>query len=215
MTTKVMIVDDHPAVCEGLAVCIASQCDLEVCGQVSDANQAMALLDTVSPDVAVVDVQLEGDNGLDLVERMKARVESIRILVWSMYPDTIYAERALRSGALGYINKRFATNRIIEAIRCVAEGKIYLSQETADQLLGRAVGRARRPKALGVESLSDRELEIFRLIGQGLSTSQVASRLHRSVSTVETHREKIKHKLGLTTAGQLNRAAVQWTLEHG
>ncbi len=213
--TRVLIVDDHPAACEGLAIRIASQPDLEVCGQVADGAAAMQLLETCRPDVAVIDIQLETDSGLDLVERIKARDATIGILVWSMYPDTVYAARALRAGAGGYINKRRATGHIVEAIRCVRAGQIYLCQETAGQLLGQAIGRGRQAKAWGVDALSDRELEIFRLIGQGLSTSQVASRLHRSVSTIETHREKIKYKLGLRTAGQLGRAAVQWTLENG
>jgi DNA-binding NarL/FixJ family response regulator len=215
MATKVLIVDDHPAVREGLVVRIASQADMEVCGQASDTAEAVKLLEAGRPDVVVVDIQLETGNGLDLVERIKARDESIGILVWSMYPDGIYAQRALHAGALGYINKRQATSRIVEAIRRVRDGKIFLCEETAEQLLGSAVGRGKHLKASGVESLSDRELEVFRLIGQGLTTSQIAHHLHRSVNTVESHREKIKDKLTLKTAGELNRAAVQWMLENG
>jgi DNA-binding NarL/FixJ family response regulator len=215
MATKVLIVDDHPAVREGLAVRIASQPDLEVCGQAADTAEAVKLLEATRPDVVIVDIQLETGNGLDLVERIKARDESIGILVWSMYPDTIYARRALHAGALGYINKRHATSRIVEAIRRVRDGKIFLCEETAEQLLGSAVGRGKHLKVSGVECLSDRELEVFRLIGQGLTTSQIACHLHRSVNTVESHREKIKDKLTLKTAGELNRAAVQWMLENG
>ena len=182
MATKVLIVDDHPAVREGLAVRIASQPDLEVCGQAADTAEAMKLVEAARPDVVVVDIQLKTGNGLDLVERIKAHDKSIRILVWSMYPDAMYAQRALHAGALGYINKEHATGRIVEAIRRVRDGKIYLCEETAEQLLGQAVGRAKHRKASGVESLSDRELEVFRLIGQGLTTSQIAHRLHRSVT---------------------------------
>ena len=120
-----------------------------------------------------------------------------------------------RAGALGYINKRYATSRIVEAIRHVRDGKIFLCEETAEQLLASAVGRGKHLTASGVESLSDRELEVFRLIGQGLTTSQIARHLHRSVNTVESHREKIKDKLALKTAGELNLAAVQWMLENG
>jgi DNA-binding NarL/FixJ family response regulator len=215
MAIKVMIVDDHPAVREGLAVRVASQPDMEICGQAADTAEAVKLLETVHPDVLVVDIQLENGNGLDLVERIKARDESIGILVWSMFPDAIYAQRSLHAGALGYINKRHATSRIVEAIRSVCEGRIYLCEETAQRLLGAAVGRGKHPAAAGVECLSDRELDVFRLIGQGLTTSQVAGRLHRSVNTIESHREKIKDKLGLKNAGELNRAAVQWTLDNG
>jgi DNA-binding NarL/FixJ family response regulator len=215
MATKVLIVDDHPAVREGLAVRIASQPDLEVCGQAGDTAQAMKLLEAARPDVVVVDIQLETGNGLDLVGRIKARDTSIRTLVWSMFPDSVYAQRALQAGALGYINKRHATSRIVEAIRRVRDGKIFLCEETAEQLLGAVVGRGEHLKASGVECLSNRELEVFRLVGEGLSTSQVAERLHRSVHTVESHRERIKGKLNLKTAAELNRAAAQWVLENG
>jgi DNA-binding NarL/FixJ family response regulator len=215
MVTKVLIVDDHPAVRDGLAGHISSQPDMEVCGQAGDTAEAMELLEAARPDVVIVDIQLETGNGLNLVERIKACDKSIGVLVWSMYPDNIYAQRALHAGALGYINKRHATSRIVEAIRRVRDGRIYLCDETAEQLLGTAVGRGKQLNAPGVESLSDRELEVFRLIGQGLTTSQIAGRLHRSVNTVESHRQKIKDKLGLKTAGDLNRAAVQWMLENG
>ena len=213
MATKVLIVDDHPAVREGLAVRISAQADMEVCGQAAATAEAVKLLEVARPDVVVVDIQLETSNGLDLVERIKARDKSIGVLVWSMYPDNIYAQRALQAGALGYINKRHATSRIVEAIRSVRVGKIFLCEETAQQLLGRAVGKPL--KASGVECLSDRELEVFRLIGQGLTTSQIANQLHRSVNTVESHREKIKDKLALKNAGELNCHAVQWMLENG
>ena len=215
MATKVLIVDDHPAIREGLAVHIASQPDLEVCGQAADTAEAVRLLEAARPDVVVVDIQLETGNGLELVERIKARNESIGILVWSMYPDAVYAQRALRVGALGYINKRHASSRMVEAIRRVRQGRIYLCEETAEQLLGNVVGRGKHFKASGVECLSDRQLEVFRLIGQGLTTSEVADRLHRSVNTIESHRGKIKDKLGLKNAGELNRTAVQWMLENG
>ncbi len=214
MATKVLIVDDHPAVREGLAVRITSQPDLEVCGEAADVAAAVKLLAAARPDVVVVDIQLESDNGLDLVERIKAYDESIGVLVWSIYPDAIYAHRALQAGALGYINKRQATSRIVEAIRCVRNGKIFLCEEMAQQLLGSAVGRGKPSKAAGVARLSNREMEVFRLIGQGLTTSQIARHLHRSVNTVESHREKIKGKLTLKTAAELSRAAVQWMLEN-
>ena len=211
---RVLIVDDHPAVREGLAVRIGSQAELEVCGQAADTAEALELVKAARPDVVVVDIQLKTGNGLDLIERIKAHDKSIRILVWSMYPDRQYAQRTLHAGALGYINKEHTTGRIVEAIRRVRDGKIYLCEEIAEQLLSQTVGGAKHLKALGVESLSDRELEVFRLIGQGLSTSQIAHRLHRSSHTVEAHRKAIKRKLNLKTAGELNREAVQWMLEN-
>ncbi len=215
MAAKILIVDDHPAVREGLAVRISSQSDLEVCGQAADTAEALHCLAAARPDVVVVDIQLKTGNGLDLVERIKAHDKSIRILVWSMYPDALYARRALQAGALGYINKEHTTGNIVEAIRRVRDGKIYLCEETAEQLLGRAVGGANPRRAAGLDALSDRQLEVFRLIGQGLSTSQIADRFHRSPHTVEAHRQAIKRKLNLKSAGELNRQAAQWMLENG
>lgn len=215
MPTKVLIVDDHPAVREGLAVRISSQPDLEVCGQAADALEALTLTAATRPDVIVLDIQLKIGNGLDLIERIRAHDDSIRILVWSMYPDALYAQRALHAGALGYINKEHTTGRIVDALRRVREGKVYLCDETAERLLGQSVGSTNRRKTCGVESLSDCELEVFRLIGQGLSTLQIARQLHRSSHTVAAHRQAIKRKLSLRSGSEVNRAAVQWTLENG
>lgn len=215
MAAKVLIVDDHPAVREGLAVRISSQPDLEVCGQAADTAEAMQLVVATRPDVVVVDIQLKTGNGLDLIGRIQAHDKSIRILVWSMYPDALYAQRALHAGALGYINKEHTTGNIVEAVRRVRDGNIYLCDETAQQLLVRAIGGDKLPNASGIESLSNRELEVFRLIGQGISTTQIAERFHRSRHTVEAHRQAIKRKLNLKTAGELNRTASQWILDNG
>jgi DNA-binding NarL/FixJ family response regulator len=214
MAARILIVDDHPAVREGLAMRIAAQPDLEVCGEAADIPQALELAKTTSPDVVIVDIQLNTGNGLDLIDRLKATDKGVRILVWSMYPDAIYAQRALRAGALGYINKGNTTGRIVEAIRRVRDGKIYLAEDTAENLLSQgATGRPGRVS--GVEALSNRELEVFRLIGQGLASSQIAKRLSRSTHTIEAHRQSIKRKLNLKTAAELHRSAVQWMLEHG
>ena len=190
MVTKILIVDDHPAAREGLAIRITSQPDLEVCGQAADTAEAVKLLDVVRPDVVIVDIQLETGNGLDLVERIRARDESIGILVWSMYPDGIYAQRALQAGARGYINKRQAT-------RPDCRGHLPRSrrQDIPLRRYGRAIagqcgGQGKRLQASGVECLSDRELEVFRLIGEGLTTSQIArpsasQRQHRGIAPRE------------------------------
>ena len=143
MATRILIVDDHPAVREGLAVRISSQADLEVCGEAADVGDALKVLAATQPDVAVVDIQLKTGDGLDLVKRIKARDESVRVLVWSVYPDKLYAERALNAGALGYINKEHTTGRIVDAIRCVAGGKVYLCEEMAQSLLSQAIGGTR------------------------------------------------------------------------
>ncbi len=215
MPTQVLIVDDHPAVREGLAAYLGSQPDMSVCGEAADVCQAMKMLEVHRPDVVIVDIQLADSNGLELVQRIKGRDERINVLVWSNSPDSLYAPRALQAGALGYINKRHATSRIAEAIRRVREGRVFLSEETADQMLTSAINGRRQLRVCGAEALTNRELEIFRLIGQGLTTSQIAESLHRSVNTIESHRTKIKEKLGAKTASELNRAAVQWMLENG
>lgn len=213
MATRVLIVDDHPATREGLAVRISSQKDFEVCGEAGDMAEALKLLDSSRPDVIVVDVQLKKGDGLDLVKRILARNASARILVWSVYSDKIYAERALNAGALGYINKEHSTDRVVEAIRRVRDGKVYLSEETTDMLLRYAVGGTESLRVSPVESLSDRELEVFRLIGQGVSPAQLAQDLHLSRHTVDTHKQRIKEKLNLATASELTQAAVRWVIE--
>ena len=213
MVTRILIVDDHPAVREGLAVRISSQADLEVCGEAADMGDALKVLLATQPDVAVVDIQLKTGDGLDLVKRIKAHDESVRVLVWSHYPDKLYAERALHAGALGYINKEHTTGRIVDAIRCVANGKVYLCEEMAQSLLSQAIGGTRDLRESPIESLSDRELEVFRLIGQGHSTGQLAARLHLSRHTIDTHRQRIKEKLNLVNAAELVQAATRWVLE--
>jgi DNA-binding NarL/FixJ family response regulator len=215
MPTQVLIVDDHPVLREGLTVYINTQPDLAVCGQAADTCQAMKMLEANRPDVVVVDIQLTDGNGLDLAERIKAHDKTIQVLVYSNYHDSLYTQRALQAGASGYINKRHEASRLVEAIRRVLHGGIFLSEETADLLLTSAVGGRRQLRACGIAGLTNRELDIFRLVGQGLTTSRIAETLQRSVHTVEAHRTNIKEKLGLKTAAELSRSAVQWVLEYG
>ncbi len=212
---RVLIVDDHPAVREGLALRISRQADLEVCGEAADVADAVRLVSSTHPDVAVIDISLKTGDGIDLIKRIKARDASVRMLVWSMHSEALYAERALRAGAMGYINKEHATDRIIEAIRRVLDGRVYLSEHIADRLLHRAVGRASQSvEGEPVESLSDRELEVFQLIGQGLDTHQIAERMRLSPKTVETYRSRIKEKLNLLRGAELMQRAVQWSMEN-
>ena len=213
--TRVLIVDDHPVVREGLALRISRQPDLQVCGEAADIAEAMRAVEATNPDVAIVDIALRTGNGIDLIKRLKTRHESVRILVWSMYNESLYAERAMRAGAMGFINKEHATDQIITAIRRVLDGKVYLSESMADRLLNRAIGRnGESAESSPVESLSDRELEVFQCIGQGLDTQQVAQRMHVSPKTVETYRARIKEKLNLSSGTELIRLAVQWVLEN-
>jgi DNA-binding NarL/FixJ family response regulator len=213
---RVLIVDDHPAVREALTIRIAAQPDLEVCGEAADANEALRLAAATDPDVAVIDIALKTGNGIDLIKRLKARNDKFRAIVWSIYREDLYAERALRAGAMGYINKEQATGKIIEAIRQVLAGKVYLSEAMTEKLLKRVVGRAGQDSGRPpIDTLSDRESEVFRQIGQGLKTQEIAAQLHLSIRTVETYRDRIREKLDLKDGSELARCALQWLLENG
>jgi DNA-binding NarL/FixJ family response regulator len=173
------------------------------------------LVGATNPDIAVIDVSLKTGNGIQLIERIKDRDTSVLMVVWSMYDESLYAERALRAGALGYVNKEQPTTAIIEAIRRILDGQVYLSEQAANRLLLTTIGKPARVQSRPVENLSNRELEVFQLIGRGLTTAEIAGRLHLSIKTIETHRQRIKEKLCLQTAAELAREAVQWVLENG
>jgi DNA-binding NarL/FixJ family response regulator len=213
--SRVLIVDDHPAVREALALRIGMQCDLEVCGEAADIAEAVRLVGESRPDVAVLDISLKTGNGLDLIKRISDRADTIRILVWSTHSEALYAERCLRAGALGYVNKDQATDKIVDAIRRVLEGKVYLSDEMAEKMLHRAVGDGKDVTRSPLDALADRELEVFRLIGGGVKTAEIAERLHLSVKTVETYRDRIRKKLDLSDGTKLAHYATQWALENG
>jgi DNA-binding NarL/FixJ family response regulator len=213
---KVLIVDDHPAVRQALAMLIGQQSDLEVCGEAADLSEALHLLATSHPDVAVIDISLKTGCGIDLIQRIKDRRGTVRMLVWSTHSESLYAERALRAGALGYVNKDQATDKIVEGIRRVLEGKVYLSDAMVETMLQRAVGDARKESMRSpLDALANRELEVFRLIGQGVKTSAIAERLHLSVKTIETYRERIREKLDLSDGTELAHYATQWMLQNG
>ncbi|MBM3969843.1 MAG: response regulator transcription factor [Planctomycetes bacterium] len=212
---RVLIVDDHPAVREALALRISRNADLLVCGEASDLAEALQLISETKPDVAVIDISLKTGNGLDLIKRIKARGETVRMLVWSMYQESLYAERVLQAGALGYITKEQATDKIVDAIRRVLEGKIYLSEAMTEKLLiriqaGSVLGQGHRPE----ERLSDRELEVFQLIGSSFDTQEIATRLKVSPKTVETYRFRMKEKLNITDSKELFRRALHWVEEN-
>jgi len=209
---KILIVDDHPIVRHGLRELIARQPDLEMSGEAADVAEALRQIETNRPDAAIIDISLGGDNGLELVERIKGSHSEIKILVSSMHDEKTFAGRALRAGALGYINKRESIRKVIDAVRQVLRGEIYLSPQMANQLLHRAaVGEPLDHDPM--ETLSNRELEVFEMIGQGMNTQQIAGKLDRSPRTIETHRKKIKTKLNLQNGAQLSRAAFQWVQE--
>lgn len=210
---RVLIVDDHPVVRDGLSALLATEPDLEVCGEAEDVAGALALLKTSRPDVVIVDVSLKSGNGIDLVKRIRTHDAAVRVIVWSMYPEDLYAERALRAGAQGYIHKGQSTSEILTALRVVLEGKVYLSGDQADRLLRRLVGGSKDSERTPVECLSDRELEAFALTGQGRTTQQIAETLHVSPKTVETFRARIKEKLGLGNITELIQRATEWVAE--
>lgn len=207
---KILIVDDHPLMRKGLALSLNAETDLEVVAQAPDAEEALSMLDEVNPDVAIIDISLPGMSGLELIKHIQAVRPDIRTLVVSRHDETLYAERAIRAGARGYVMKLEAADEIVKAVRRVLSGGIYVSEEINERLLmGLAVGRteiARSP----LEVLSDRELEVFELSGRGLVTREIAERLHLSVKTVESYRARIKEKLNLRTAAELMQHAVQW-----
>jgi len=212
-SAKILIVDDHPATREGLAMRISPQADMTVCGEAVDVERALELAQEAHPDLVVVDICLKNGSGLDLIKRLKLQDESIRILAWSMHDETVYAERALHAGALGYIDKAQSTDSIVGAIRCILNGKMYLSGHLADRLLRQSVSGAQRLPHSSVDSLSDRELEVLQRIGEGLSTQDVAVRMNVTSKTVDTYRSRIKDKLNLRSGVELMRFAVQWVLE--
>ena len=207
---RILIVDDYPIVRQGLAQLINQETDLHVCGEAEDAAHAMERVAALCPDLVVVDISLKDSSGLDLIKTLHSRDPKLPILVLSMHDETLYAERVLRAGARGYVMKQEATTQVLEAIRQVFRGEISLS--------GRMVGRLLKTMAYGRETggetplarLSDRELEVFRLLGQGHRTRQVAEVLHLSVKTVETHRAHLMEKLHLAHATELIRYATQW-----
>ena len=213
-TARILIVDDHPIVRQGLSQLISQEQGLEVCGEAADASEALRMLAERQPDLVIVDISLSSGNGIELIKQIKSRDERVRMLVSSMHDESLFAERALRAGAMGYINKGEPTDKMFEAIHQVLGGKIYLSARMTDRMLCRAIGTEEAFTGSPIDHLSDRELEVFELIGQGLTTRQIAAKLHLSPKTVETYRENIKSKLNLSNATELTRHAVQWTLEN-
>lgn len=214
MPARVLIVDDHPIVREGLTALLEVQSDLTVCGEAEDISSALKRFDETAPDVVVTDLSLAHESGLELIHRIKSRNQNIPILVVSMYQESLYGERVIQAGAMGYLNKHSASRNIVSAIRRILEGKHYLSEELSERLLLQNMHGKHVVPRIGVDKLSDRELEVFRGIGSGKTTIEIAARLHLSVKTIETHRQKIKTKLNLRNTAELSREAAQWTMQN-
>lgn len=210
--SRVLIVDDHPLVREGLKGLIAEEPDLTVCAETGSMRRAQELAREKRPDVVIVDLSLEDGNGLELIRRLKSHYPNLKMLVCSMRDESLFAERAISTGAHGYINKHEVAGNVIDALRHVLGGKIYLSPEVVERIIG-GLARDQPLNESSIKELTNRELDVFWLIGKGRSTAEIAKHLSLSVKTVETHREKIKRKLGVSSAGELMRHAVQWDLE--
>ncbi len=207
---RIFIVDDHPIVRRGLAQLINQEDDLVICGEADNAEAALEALKKVKPDLAIVDISLRGIDGFELTKLIRARFDNIPVLIVSMHDESLFAERALRVGARGYIMKQEAIEKMMEAIRKVLRGELYVSERVSANIVKRFVDGKAEGVSSPEELLSDREMEVFQLIGQGFGTRQIADQLHVSVKTVETYRANIKEKLNLKNATELMKHAVHW-----
>ena len=209
--SRVFVVDDHPIVRQGLALLINREADLTVCGEAEDAQSAVQAVAASNPDIMVVDISLNGPDGLDLLKDIRTRYPELPVLILSMHDESIYAERALRAGAQGYIMKQEATEKVLVALRRILSREIYVSEHIANRMLQRYIGGPSSGRPSTIADLTDRELEVFRLIGEGHSTRQIAEELHISVKTVESYQAHIKEKLSLRSARELVQHAIQWS----
>lgn len=214
--SRVFVVDDHPLVRDGLRTLINRESDLEVCGVAEEAAPALLAIAASQPHIVLVDISLKNTSGLELIKDLKIQEPSVAVIVVSMHDEMLYAERALRAGARGYVMKRETTGNVLLAIRRVLEGGVYLSDSVVARMASLMAGRRQRESASAerVEQLSDRELEIFRLLGRGLGTAEIAEVLHLNCKTVQAYCARAKEKLGLTTAIELRRAATRWEDAH-
>ena len=211
---RVIVVDDHPAIREAVASVINSKMDIVFCGEASSADGAFHLVENGAPDVAVIDISLEDAHGLDLVQNLRAQYPELRVIVFSMYDESVYAERAIRAGASGYVMKSEPTQSVVDAIRCVAQGEIYFSRRMASRILSKvALGRSTTP-GFAIDELTDREMAVFQMLGQGHSVQEIAGRLNLSRKTVEIYRRRAKEKLGFGSVSELLQYAIQWSYGH-
>ena len=209
---RIMVVDDHPIVRQGLALLINREADMLVCGEAEEAMAAMHVLASSHPDVLIVDISLNGPDGHDLLKNIRTTHPTVPVLILSMHDESIYAERALRAGANGYIMKQEATEKVLVALRRILSGEIYVSDRVANRMLRHYITGAGTLRNSSIADLSDRELEVFRLIGEGHGTRQIAEELHLSVKTVESYQAHIKEKLSLRSARELMQHAIQWNM---
>lgn len=208
--TKVFLVDDHPLMRQGVAQLIDSQTDMMVCGEAEDATSALRGIERTQPDAAIIDISLRGTNGIELIKNLKALYRFLPILVLSMHDEAVYAQRVLRAGALGYVMKQEAADKVVAALRRIMSGEIYVNERVGSQMLHQALTGRGKPNGSPIDRLSDRELEVIQAIGQGKATREIALDLNVSVKTIESHRAHIKDKMGLKNASELVKFSVQW-----
>lgn len=206
---RLLLVDDHPIVCQGLSEMINYEADLAVCGVAADRHQALEKIDKLQPDLIVLDISLKASNGIELLKDVKSRHPKLGVLMLSMHDENLYAFRALRAGAAGYIMKQEPADRVLAAIRQALSGEVALSPSLEKWAMKQLVGGSAAPSGLPLEDLTDRELEVFRLIANGYTTRQIAAELHLSVKTIESHRAHLKLKLNLETSAELVQRAIQ------
>jgi len=214
---RIFVVDDHPIFRRGIAQAVNHEKDIEICGEAENASEALEAAERIEPDLMLIDITLPGTNGIELIKCLRARCPDLRLLVISMHDESLYAERALRAGAQGYVMKQEASEQVMAAIRQVLDGGIYVSPAFSDKMMNRLFAGPNGVTVLAspVQRLSDGELEVFGLVGEGRSTRQIADALHLSVKTIESHREHIKEKLNLKTSLELVRFAVEWVSHQG
>lgn len=212
---QVLLVDDHPITRQGMKALINQQPNLEVCGEADNAPQAIELVGKLHPDLAIVDIALKTTNGIELTKNIKAQSPDVPVLIVSMHDEGVYAERALRAGAMGYLMKQEASEKVVVAIQRVLRGEIYLSDKIKEKMLHRLVNRKGDPRIFSIDTLSDREMEVFHLIGNGYSTRQIAQKLNLSSKTIDSYREHLKLKLNLESGAELVRHAIQWARNQG
>jgi DNA-binding NarL/FixJ family response regulator len=208
----VLVVDDHPLMRQGLALLINQQQDMQVCGEAEEAQAAMQAIAHLRPDIMILDISLSGPDGIELLKNIRATDPDLPVLVLSMHDEAIYAERALRARANGYIMKQEATEKVLVAVRRILSGEVYLSERMSNKMLQQYIGGSPNMIQSRIASLSDRELEVFRRIGEGRATREIAEELHLSVKTVETYQAHIKDKLALRSGRELIQHAIQWKI---
>jgi len=212
---RVLLVDDHPITRQGVSALINQERNLEVAGEADTAPRAIELVTKLMPDIAIIDISLNSTSGIELIKNIRVPAPKLPILVMSMHDEGLFAERALRAGAQGYIMKQEASEKILTAIHRVLAGEIYLSEVMKEKMLHRVVSHKKEETGFAIEQLSDRELEVFQLIGNGYSTRQIAERLNLSVKTIDSYREHLKIKLVLQNGADLVRYAIQWVKSQG